>query len=290
MITFDINGAVVEFDEKMDNYNTIRKTFKFYANESSKRFEEDCLKNIKSKKQLSDNGLDMGIKFIEVGLKKAIETIVSFDIITIDFEIFKNSYCEKYLNYERLFNNLNKEILLFNKNKKYNNKIFDIKPIIKKISQYIYEDCFNIHYAIVDALIANDVTTINSYICIENKQMARALFNNYKDGFITKPDECKVVKKIIDLNPYRKDVYEFLIKEDGDFNNEIERLTQYLGYDISEHKSNLMDIYVKRLIDENTYELESDQEKIKKYAKYIGCNDFSIYLARIDAIYTFENA
>ena len=33
MVTFDINGAIVEFDEKMDNYNSIRKTFKNQAEE-----------------------------------------------------------------------------------------------------------------------------------------------------------------------------------------------------------------------------------------------------------------
>ena len=30
MITFDINGAIIKFDEKRDNYNTIRKNFKEY--------------------------------------------------------------------------------------------------------------------------------------------------------------------------------------------------------------------------------------------------------------------
>ena len=28
MVTFDINGAIIEFDEKMDNYNSIRKHLK----------------------------------------------------------------------------------------------------------------------------------------------------------------------------------------------------------------------------------------------------------------------
>ena len=31
MVTFDINGAIVEFDEKTDNYNSIRKSFKNQA-------------------------------------------------------------------------------------------------------------------------------------------------------------------------------------------------------------------------------------------------------------------
>ena len=38
---------------------------------------------------------------------------------------------------------------------------------------------------------------------------------------------------------------------------------------------------------------ESDcsiKEKVKKYAKYIGCDNASLYITRIDAIHTFENA
>ena len=35
MVTFDINGAIIEFDEKMDNYNSIRKTFKNQAEYAS---------------------------------------------------------------------------------------------------------------------------------------------------------------------------------------------------------------------------------------------------------------
>ena len=31
MITFDINGAIIKFDEKRDNYNTIRTNFKEYG-------------------------------------------------------------------------------------------------------------------------------------------------------------------------------------------------------------------------------------------------------------------
>ncbi|MGL5330444.1 MAG: kinase [Peptostreptococcaceae bacterium] len=290
MIKFDINGASVEFDEKMDNYNTVRKIFKLYAKEASENFEKYCIENFKTKKQVSESCLDIGSEYIEGGLKKAIETIVSFKVITIDLEIFKNNYCNKYLNYERLFNNLNKEHLVNNKNKKLNNKFFDIKSEVKKLSKYIYEDCFNIHYAVVDALIQNNVSTINSYIDEESKVKARALFNNYKDGFITNTDECKVVKQIIHLNPYRKDVYEFLIKEDGDFNKEIQRLTNYLGYDVTNHKEMLMDTYIKKIMIEDNNDLEIDQEKITKYAKYIGCEDIAIYLARIDAIYTFENA
>lgn len=291
MVTFDINGAIVEFDEKMDNYNSIRRSFKYLAIELSNEFEDYCLNNVQSLKQLSDIALNKGLENIEEAIKKGVETIVSYDVITIDRGIFKEVYCKNYLNYTRLFNNLNKEAIIPNKNKKnsYNSQ-YSIKPLIKKLVNHIYEDCFNIHYAVVDALIQNGVEKVNSYIDEEDKKKSTALFNNYKDGFISKTDECKVVKQIITLNPYRKDIYEYLIKEDGDFTKDIENLTNYLGYDIKDYKDELMNVYINGLIGNHIIDMENAKEKVTKYSKYIGCSEDSIYITRLDAIYTFETA
>lgn len=290
MVTFDINGAIIEFNEKMDNYNKVRKLFKLYAIEVSKKFYNICLENYQSTKNFQEYSLSEGLRFREEGLRKAIETIIGFDVITIDIDIFKSIYCEKYFNYERFSNNLMRN-KLNNKNRK--NIIIkneELKSIFKKLSEYLYYDCFNIHLGVIDALLKNNVDNIDIYIDEDSKQKSNALFNNYKDGFIVKLDESRVVKQIIHLNPYRKDVYEFLIREDGDFNKEIEKLTDYLGYDIKDYKSHLMNEYVKDLLNDNNSDVNTDKEKIEKYAKYIGYTDCSIYKARIDAIYTFANA
>ena len=143
--------------------------------------------------------------------------------------------------------------------------------------------------AVIDALLEYGVKDVESYIDGESIKQANALFNNYKDGFISKPDSAKIVQKIIMANPYRKEVYEYLVKEDGDFGGEIERLTKYLGYDIRPYKEYLMDMYVQELIDNDSRDLELSKEKLQKYTKYIGCDNGTLYLTRIDAIYTFEN-
>src|SRR5699024_8740090 len=105
----------------------------------------------------------------------------------------------------------------------------------------------------------------------ENIKVSNALFNNYKDGFINKSLNYDVVNKIITLNPYRLDVYKYLIKEDGDFNRQIESLINYLGYEISDYKKELMNNYIDTL--ENSDDLEIDKEKVKKYSRYIGCEN-----------------
>ena len=289
MIAFDINGAIIKFDEQRDNYNTIRKIFLEYARKARKEFQEYCDENLTTFTQLHDKYLVFCERLIDEGIKKGVEILVSYNVIVVDFNIFKEKYCEKYFDFKLIFNNFLKEKDAI-KNKKNVSRLFDIKPSIDKLSRSIYRDCFNIHMAVIDALLEYHVKDVESYIDIESIKQANALFNNYKDGFISKPDSARIVQKIIMANPYRKDVYEYLIKEDGDFGGEIERLTKYLGYDISPFKDYLMDVYIQELVQGDITNLELSKEKVSKYAKYIGCDNASLYITRIDAIHTFENA
>lgn len=289
MIAFDINGAIIKFDEQRDNYNTIRKIFLEYARKARKEFQEYCDENLTTFRQLNDKYLVFCERLIDEGIKKGVEILVSYNVIVVDFNIFKEKYCEKYFDFKLIFNNFLKEKDAI-KNKKNVSRLFDIKPSIDKLSRSIYRDCFNIHMAVIDALLEYNVKDVESYIDIESIKQANALFNNYKDGFISKPDSARIVQKIIMANPYRKDVYEYLIKEDGDFGGEIERLTKYLGYDIRPFKDYLMDVYIQELVQGDITNLELSKEKVSKYAKYIGCGNASLYITRIDAIHTFENA
>ena len=289
MIAFDINGAIIKFDEQRDNYNTIRKIFLEYARKARKEFQEYCDENLTTFRQLNDKYLVFCERLIDEGIKKGVEILVSYNVIVVDFNIFKEKYCEKYFDFKLIFNNFLKEKDAI-KNKKNVSRLFDIKPSIDKLSRSIYRDCFNIHMAVIDALLEYNVKDVESYIDIESIKQANALFNNYKDGFISKPDSARIVQKIIMANPYRKDVYEYLIKEDGDFGGEIERLTKYLGYDIRPFKDYLMDVYIQELVQGDITNLELSKEKVSKYAKYIGCDNASLYITRRDAIHTFENA
>ena len=286
MVTFDINGAIVEFDEKTDNYNSIRKSFKNQAEYARDNFKNYCLNNILTLKDLSEKSLEIGMYNIESTIKKGVETLVGYNLITIDINTFKECYCEKYLNYQRMFNNTIKQTKTKSKKNNYMTKS-SLKPLIENLSQYIYNDCFNIHNAVIDALIKNDIEIVSSKIDEENIKKSSALFNNYKDGFINRVDGTMVVNQIITLNPYRMDVY--LVKEDGDFNREIERLADYLGYDLKPYKNQLMDEYIDDCLKNDT-DIEFIKEKVVKYAKYIGSLNEAIYLTRIDAIQMFENA
>lgn len=80
-----------------------------------------------------------------------------------------------------------------------------------------------------------------------------------------------------------------MVKEDGDFSKEIERLIEFLGYDIREYKVLLMDIYINELMESDENDVENVKEKIEKYVRYIGCSDENLYVVRVNVIYIFVN-
>ena len=96
MIVFDINGAMVKFDEKRDNYNTIRKTFLEYAQDASEEFKKYCSENLTTLRRLNDKYLVFAENLIDDAVKKGVEILVSYNVIVVDFNIFKEKYCEKY--------------------------------------------------------------------------------------------------------------------------------------------------------------------------------------------------
>lgn len=291
MEEFDVNGAVIRFPEEKVRYNSIRKEFLNQANEYKDKLKKELSKNYTSK-DINETSLKLYEEYIESCIKKGVEIVVNYEIITIDTNLFRRNYCLKYLTYSKKSKNLSKEHLTQNKNKKISlaQKSMEDKKLINTLSDYLFEDCFKIHYAVIDALLDNGVNIVASYIEEENIIKSNALFNNYKDGFIDKTNESYVIKQIIALNPYRQDIYEFFIREDGDFNKEIERLTKFLGYDVKEYKESLMERYVENIKENQSYEVEIEKEKVEKYAKYIGYDKKEIYCARVEALYIYKNA
>lgn len=292
MITFDINGTNIKFDVQMENYNTIRKKFKFEAEKESEKFRKNFFKNIYSIKQISDKGLNTMEKHLSKAFKLGVETLVEYGILTIDIDTFKTKYANKYMDLNRLFNNYNKGHLTQNKNKKNNilNRQ-EIELIEDDLVFMLYNDFFYIHYAVVDVLIENKIIKVGSYINEDSINKSNALFNNYIDGFIDEIDGIKVIKQIIELDPYKEDLYKFMIKEDGDLFNEIDSLASFLGYSMQEYKEELMNEYMDELLKNGQYEnYDIIKERIEKYAKYIGCKNDSLFVTKLDAIYTFANA
>src|SRR5690625_4088987 len=99
MITFDINGSIVEFDVYMDNYNKIRKQFDIYAKDSVSIFNDNLIDNIINLNDLHKKSLELGNELIDSILKKGIKTLIEYKLITVDIDIFKNIYFKKYFDF-----------------------------------------------------------------------------------------------------------------------------------------------------------------------------------------------
>ncbi|MEG2786198.1 MAG: kinase [Romboutsia sp.] len=288
---FDINGSIIKFEEEKIRYNKIRKEFLSQASKYKIQFKKEFTTNYKFK-DIDEVGLKLFESYVGECVKKGVEIVVNYGIITLDINLFTQNYCLKYLKNSNVFKNILKDYTLQNKNKKISlaQKSIQNKKVVNELAECIYKDCFKIHYAVIDALLDHGVDIVSNYIDSDSIIKANALFNNYKDGFIDKTNECYVIKQIVTLNPYRKDIYEFFIKEDGDFNKEIERLTKFLGYEIKEYKKYLMDRYVEAINENLSYDIELEKEKVEKYAKYIGYDKKDIYTARVEALYMYKNA
>ena len=287
---FDINGSIIIFSEEKVRYNSIRKEFLKQAKNYSEGFIKEFGKNYKTK-DLNEVGIKLYELYIGNCIKKGVEIIVNYGIITLDVNLFTKNYCNKYVNLQNLKNKI-KDYSIQTKCKKISlgQKSVEDKRFIYSLGSFIYEECFKIHYAVIDALLDNGVDIVSNYIDSNSEMKGNALFNNYTDGFIDKTNECYVINQIISLNPYRQDIYEFFIKEDGDFNKEIDRLTEFLGYDIKSYKKLLMDKYVESINLNPSYDIEFEKEKVEKYAKYIGYDKKDIYTARVEALYMYKNA
>ncbi|MGL5750849.1 MAG: hypothetical protein ACRCXT_10010, partial [Paraclostridium sp.] len=114
---FDINGATIEFSPEKVRYNNIRKEFSKQAKYFECKFKEECTNKYTSR-ELQDISLTLGEEYIQECIKKAVETIVNYKVITIDIYLFKKNYCKKYLNHDKKFKDVIKENLNSNKHKK----------------------------------------------------------------------------------------------------------------------------------------------------------------------------
>lgn len=288
MIKFDINTAIIEFEEEMINYNEIRKQFKIGAKKCSDGFQKNSLKKMCSSKELIDYASIICESYLDEAIIKGVEVIVGYKVITIDVETFRDKYCTKNFKTPKYVANISKNIAS-GKAKKNNTSSEYIKRIRDEITSMINKDYFNVHLAVVEVLLDENIKIVASPLDQDRRKRANALINNYKDGFINDIDTPQVVNTIINLDPYRIDFYKFLLEEDGDFNKDIERLVSFIGEDIKPYKEKLITDYINNCI-RNDSDVDFIKEKVTKYCKYMGISNEEIYLTRIDAIYMFANA
>lgn len=113
---------------------------------------------------------------------------------------------------------------------------------------------FQIHYFLCKELMHNTEIEIDG-IHAEDEDEAKALFNNINAGKIPEDALWEQILRVVDMNPYLYDLYDFLLKKYGDAQNEVETIATYFGYDIRATKTKNIEYLLKEADYHNSEEI-----------------------------------
>lgn len=163
-------------------------------------------------------------------------------------------------------------------------KIFEDPENLKILATSINYNCFVMHKAVIDALYDNKIKSVEKYSSKEDIEKSKALFNNYKNGLINDNKKDEILKQIIILNPYNKEIYMHIIDEQGDQSGEIESIATYLDIDINEYKFKLLNEYFESLSVDTEEQTLDSKKKFNDYSTFIGVYNIDEYMNKFDEI------
>lgn len=121
---------------------------------------------------------------------------------------------------------------------------------------------FQIHYFLCKEIMSNTEVEIDG-IHAEDADEAKALFNNISAGKIPEDALWEQILRVVDMNPYLYDLYDFLLKKYGDEQNEIEVIATYFGYDICATKTKNIEYMLKDADYHNQEEINRLLDSVK---------------------------
>lgn len=163
-------------------------------------------------------------------------------------------------------------------------KLFTDSSTMDDLAQGIMSNIFQIHYAVVDALIDNDNNFVARYPDEKNIEMSKALLNNLKTGLIPKEKQEEIIRNSVYNNPYNEEIYLYLLKAFGDANRGVEYITEFLNLNIEEEINGLIEEYFNGLPKDTEEVTFKSLEEFKKFAESINVEDISKYLDEFEKI------
>ncbi|WP_312459060.1 hypothetical protein [Proteiniclasticum sp.] len=162
-------------------------------------------------------------------------------------------------------------------------QLFENKSILKKLATSIYNNVYEMHYALIDALIDNDVE-IETYVSDENYKKSKTLTNNLKTGLIPQDKEEILLKNIIYCNPYNEEIYLYLLGKYGDENRGIHEICAFLNLDIKNDIKLILKNYYDSLPKHDENATKDSVIAFEKYAQKLGIQNISSYQDDFDKI------
>ena len=161
------------------------------------------------------------------------------------------------------------------------NKIFNSKSTLDDLSDAIYDTIFFMHYSYIIILISNlhlDIDFINQNDIDE----ANIIFSNIKNRPLDLDEKNKLLKRIIELNPYDELVYKYIIDNFGDEKNEVTKICNYFGLNLDSYKENIIKNKCQQLDIVTEYEAKQSKEFIVNECKKLGIECKSEFTSNID--------
>lgn len=319
-MNFKVLNGDIYFPNEFIKLNEIRGEFLHEAFNSVSILGEELTKNFSSIDQLLKDGENFGYNFLNKYILKAINIINELGVKEIDNNTFlKDYYLNNYFTWEKTLEGINKDTLKVDEDNKssiedvsYNrlninselikkpfnlhekniiindNNIITTIPIetISKLVNSMVESIFNINFAIIDLLKDKNVDKVAQYNSTEEINKSNKLIKSLLNGEISKDNEIDVISEIIKLNPYNENIYKALLYKYGDYNDQIEELGSFLGYNnIHEYKHKLLDEYYRNLNTEKSEDIIKSKEDLIKFANKLNISDYSEYTDELDNMF-----
>jgi len=162
-------------------------------------------------------------------------------------------------------------------------KLFSDDSVLKVLATSINNNVYKIHYAIVDALIDNNID-IGLYVTDENINKSNTLTNNLKTGLIPQEKEEMLINLIIYSNPYNDDVYLYLLSKYGDENQGIQQICTFLNLNIEDEIQLLLNKYFESLPKHTEEATKESIINFESYAQKMGVTNTTSYVNEFNKI------
>ena len=161
------------------------------------------------------------------------------------------------------------------------NKVFNNKSTLDDLSDAIYHAIFDMHYSYI-SFLKNNLHLDIEYIKRDDIDEADIIFSNIQNRSLDIDEKTKLLKRIIELNPYSESVYKYIIDNFGDEKNEIIKICNYFGLNLYSYKESLIKNKCQQLNIVTECDAKKSKELIVNECKRLGIECKSEFTVNID--------
>lgn len=160
-------------------------------------------------------------------------------------------------------------------------KLFKDKATLDSLAKELHDAIWSIHLAIVRYL--KDTTDIKILgVSQDDVDLVGRKLESVVACKRNKKYGAEQLAKIIEIYPYGDSVYQYMIQEFGDSNNEVQTIAEYFGCDVRAYKEKVLDEKFKSLNTESEEKTKESKEIIIKEMNRLGLPKNENYIKKLD--------